>query len=171
MNVPTGTAPLAPPLHFDAVLTPHRSLSRKGFVIMMTLVAVVSFIAGVAFLLMGAWPVFGFFGLDVALIYGAFKLNYRAGRVHETVQLSDGELKVRRVAPNGATRAWSFQPYWVRVVTEEQRADDVGLYLVSHGRRLRIGAFLAPEERRDFADALRRALEAARTGVRNHGVA
>ena len=67
------------PTLFSAVLTPHRSLSATGFVIVMALVGGVSFAAGIAFLLMGAWPVFGFFGLDVLLIYLAFRANYRAG--------------------------------------------------------------------------------------------
>ena len=39
---------------FSARLTPHRSLSRNGFIALMVFVSVVSFAAGLAFLLMGA---------------------------------------------------------------------------------------------------------------------
>ena len=162
MSEPDITAPLAPPLLFDALLTPHRSLSRRGFIILMALVSGVSFMAGLAFLALGAWPVLGFFGLDVALIYGAFRLNYRAGRLHETVQLSPRDLRVRRIAPNGQTQAWNFQPYWTRIFTETEPGNDVSIYLGSHGRRVRIGAFLAAGERREFA----RALDAALAGLK-----
>ena len=79
---------------FAAVLTPHRSLSPKGFTVLMALVCLVSFATGLLFYLLGAWPVMGFMGLDVALIYVAFKLNYRAARLYETVDLTPGALTV-----------------------------------------------------------------------------
>lgn len=146
---------------FSAVLTPHRSLGPKGFLVLMGLIAGVSFLAGLAFTLMGAWPVFGFFGLDVLAIWWAFRANYRAARIRETVDLGDDALVVRRYDKAGRMREWSFQPYWLRVEIEEA-GDMVGpLHLVSHGRRLAVGTFLSGEERRDFAHALRRALAAA----------
>ena len=86
---------------FAAVLTPHRSLSPKGFAVLMTLVCIVSFGTGLLFYLLGAWPVVGFMGLDVALIYIAFKLNYRAARLYETVDLTPSALTVTRVQPSG----------------------------------------------------------------------
>ena len=66
------------PALFVARLTPHRSLSRAGFVLVMAVLGAISFAAGMVFLLIGAWPVFGFFGLDVLLVYCAFRANYRA---------------------------------------------------------------------------------------------
>ena len=78
-------------------LTPHRSLGPNGFVLLMALVSFISFVAGVIFWLAGAWPVVGFFGLDVLLIYGAFKLNYAAARIYETVDITDRELLVRSI--------------------------------------------------------------------------
>ena len=68
------------PTIFSAVITPHRSLGRVGFLVLMALFGGVSFVAGMVFLLIGAWPVFGFLGLDVLLVYWAFRLNYRAPR-------------------------------------------------------------------------------------------
>ena len=61
------------PTLFSAVLTPHRSLGRVGFLVLMALIGGISFVAGIVFLLIGAWPVFGFFGLDVLLLYWAFR--------------------------------------------------------------------------------------------------
>jgi uncharacterized membrane protein len=110
---------------------------------------------------MGAWPVLGFFGLDVLAIWWAFRANYHAARVCETVDLGDDALVVRRYDKAGRVREWSFQPYWLRVEIEENE-DMVGsLHLVSHGRRLVVGDFLSGAERRDFARALRQALAAA----------
>src|SRR6202167_1788489 len=75
---------------FSAVITPHRSLSQTGFLIFMLCLGGLSFISGVAFVLMGAWPVCGFFGLDVLLVYVAFRANYRSGRAYEEVTVTAG---------------------------------------------------------------------------------
>lgn len=125
-------------------------------------VAVVSFVAGLAFLLEGAWPVFGFFGLDVALIYFAFRASYRSGHLYETVRLTRGELAIQRVLPSGQVRSWSFQPYWLRVHIDEPPVPASQLTLSSHGRSLVIGSFLSPGERVELAHALRAALSRAR---------
>ena len=69
----------AEPTLFSAIITPHRSLSSTGFLIFMLCIGGISFAAGMVFLMLGAWPVFGFFGLDVALVYWAFRANYRSG--------------------------------------------------------------------------------------------
>lgn len=151
------------PLRFEAVLQPHRSLSPAGFYGLMAAVAVVSFIAGLAFLLIGAWPVFGFFGLDVLLIYLAFRMSYRAAKLVERVQLSDSELLVWRQQPDGKVHHWRFQPYWVRVEIDEPADHHSQLRLTSHGRSLVIGSFLTFEERVELAGALRDALARHRT--------
>lgn len=143
---------------FDAVLHPHRSLSPRGFAMLMGAVTAVSLTVGGWFLAQGAWPVFGFFGLDVLLLYAAFRLSYRAGRMHERVRLTDGELEVQRVDHRGGRRCWRFQPYWLRVAIDDPPEHDSQVVLSSHGRSVVVGSFLTPEERLDFARALRRAL-------------
>lgn len=149
---------------FSARLTPYRSLGPRGFIVLMSLVCAVSFIAGVIFWLAGAWPVVGFFGLDVALVYVAFKLNYASARRYETVDIAGDELIVRRVEPGREPKQWTFHPYWVRVEMDWSGEIIGPLYLSSHGRRLQIGAFLSGAERRDFAEALKAALaQPART--------
>lgn len=155
-----GPASAAPP--FRAVLTPHRSLSPRGFLILMSFVGVISFIAGVNFLMMGAWPVMGFFGLDALAIYIAFKLNYRAGRLVETVEITAGDLTVSRTRPNGRRAQYALNPYWVRVHLAERPDGANALFLRSHGRAHAIGAFLTDDERRDLAAALDRALATIR---------
>jgi uncharacterized membrane protein len=147
---------------FRAVLYPHRSLGPTGFLVLMTAVGVVSFITGMVFLLMGAWPVFGFFGLDAALIYVAFRLNYRSGRIYETVELTPETLIVTRMHPSGRQESFDFNPYWVRVRLAHGPQGRTDLRLVSHGREFAFARFLTDDERREFSHALSRALAQAR---------
>ena len=163
------------PVIFDVVLAPNRSLGRVGFAAVMGGVVVVSVGLGTYFLLQGAWPVFGFFGLDIALLYLAFRLSYRAGRLRETIRVTADEVVVRRIAPNGRTTEWRFNPYWLRVGLDEPVEHHSQITLASHGRSLIIGPFLAPEERTSLVRSLRDALgEANRryTGapVAQHGI-
>lgn len=154
-----------PPLPDDTtrwVLTTYRSLSPRGFLVLMSLLALVSFVAGTVFLLMGAWPVFGFFGLDVLLIYIAFKLNYRSGRQYETLELAPSLLTLTRVAPSGRSEQFQFNPYWVRVVLTERLDGHNTLALASRGEMLPFARFLTDDERKEFADVLQDALSLAR---------
>jgi uncharacterized membrane protein len=148
---------------FRAVLHPHRSLGPRGFLVLMLAIGGASFVTGMVFLVMGAWPVFGFFGLDVALVYIAFKLNYRSGRLHELVELTPETLTVTRVHPSGKRESFDFNPYWVRVFVAEGPQGRTDLRLASHGREFSFGRFLTDDERRDFSDALTGALIEARS--------
>ncbi|MGB8400640.1 DUF2244 domain-containing protein [Bradyrhizobium sp.] len=152
---------------FQALLTPHRSLNRTGFVVLMSLLSAVSFAAGVVFWIMGAWPVFGFFSLDVLVIYWAFRINFRRAAACEEITVTPSELRVRRVSHRGHVVEWVLNPLWVRL---DQKTDaEFGierLYLVSKGRHVSIGRFLGPDEKASFAKALLAALQAARRGPR-----
>ncbi|MEQ1577661.1 MAG: DUF2244 domain-containing protein [Hyphomicrobium sp.] len=159
----SGTEPSANA--FRAVLHPHRSLSQKGFLILMLFLGGVSFITGVAFWMMGAWPVFGFFGLDVLAVYVAFKINYRDGLAHEVVELTPDILKLTRVSPTGHERSFDFNPYWVRVRLAEWPDGRTNLSLATHGRNFEFGSLLNHDERREFAKVLERALSVARGGM------
>jgi uncharacterized membrane protein len=150
---------------FSALLTPHRSLGRTGFLAVMAFVGVVSFAAGLAFLLMGAWPVLGFFGLDILAIYLAFRINFRHARASEEIRVTPSELRVRRISHRGHVAEFVFNPLWVRL--DQKRHPEYGverLYLASKGRRIAIGSFLSPDEKASFANALMSALQSARRG-------
>jgi uncharacterized membrane protein len=153
------------PTIFSAIITPHRSLGSTGFLVLMLCIGGVSFVAGVMFLLIGAWPVFGFLGLDVLLIYWAFRINYRAARAYEEVTVTTSELTVRKVSHRGSVREWTLNPLWVRL--ERVAHEEFGierLFLISHGRRLSIAACLGPDEKASFAGALSTALSEAKRG-------
>ena len=146
------------PLLFDALLTPHRSLSPRGFMVLMAAICAFSFSAGLGFFLAGAWPVVGFLGLDVLLVYVAFRINFRHGRMYETLRLSREALTVQRVDHWGKVKRWLFQPAWLQVLIDDPPRQESQLTLRSHGRSVRVGAFLTPAERLGVAKALRRAL-------------
>jgi uncharacterized membrane protein len=153
------------PALFAARLTPHRSLSRAGFVLVMAVLGTVSFAAGTMFLLIGAWPVFGFFGLDVLLVYWAFRANYRAAAAYEEVVVTPSELRVRKVSHRGQVAEWALNPLWARLDYEiDEEFGLQRLYLVSRGRKLPIAAFLPPQEKESFAAALAAAIAEAKRG-------
>jgi uncharacterized membrane protein len=156
---------LPEPAIFSAVITPHRSLSSTGFLVLMMCIGGISFVSGMMFLLIGAWPVFGFLGLDVLLVYVAFRANFRSARAYEEVRVTASELTVRKVSQRGGVREWTLNPVWVqldRIVHDEFGIER--LFLVSRGRRLSIAGFLGPEEKASFARALSAALGEARRG-------
>ena len=151
---------------FSARLTPHRSLNRTGFLVLMTFITVISFAAGVVFWWIGAWPVFGFFGLDVLVIYWAFRINFRSARAFEEISVTPSELRVRRVSHRGHVMEWVLNPLWVQL--DQKTHAEFGierLYLVSRGRRVSIGSFLGPDEKASFAKALLAALQSAKRGI------
>jgi len=157
--------PAREPTLFSALITPHRSLSRAGFLAVMLLIGGASFVGGLAFLFVGAWPVTGFFGLDVALVYWAFRANYRAGEACEMVTLTPSELRLRRVSHRGEACEWTLNPLWTRLDREtDEEFGLLRLFLVSRGTRLAVAGFLSPQERESFAAALAAALGEAKRG-------
>jgi uncharacterized membrane protein len=156
---------LPQPELFSARLTPHCSLSRTGFLVLMAFVCAVSFATGVAFWWMGAWPVLGFFGLDALAIYWAFRINFRRAAASEEISVTPSELRVRRISHRGHVVEWVLNPLWVQL--DQKTHAEFGiekLYLVSRGRRVSIGSFLGPDEKASFAKALMAALQAAKRG-------
>ncbi len=127
--------------------------------------AAVSALYSLPFFLMGAWPVVGFLGLDVALVYWAFRASYRGARGFELLRVSHFELLFARVDARGARREWRFNPAWVRL--ERFNDEDYGLlrlWLLSRERRWEIGGFLGPGQREEAALGLAKALAQARRG-------
>ncbi|MDZ5646729.1 DUF2244 domain-containing protein [Nitrospirillum sp. BR 11828] len=148
----------------SVILRPHRSLSPMGFRILMGVVAAVSFGVGLVFYLRGAWPVIGFCGVDVLVIYLAFRASYRSARLYERVELTDQALTVERVEPRRPSRRWSFVPYWLRVHMDDPARHDSQVVLTSHGKRLVVGSFLPMEERVRVASTLSDALARHKNG-------
>jgi uncharacterized membrane protein len=162
---PADNDPTKEPTIFSAVITPYRSLSSTGFLLLMTLVGGVSFGGGMFFYLLGAWPIVGFLGLDVLLVYIAFRVNYRAAAAFEEVTVTPSELRLRRVSHRGRVSEWTLNPLWTQL--DRETHEDFGLlrlFLVSRGHRLSVAGFLSPKEKESFASALSAALGEAKRG-------
>ena len=150
---------------YDAVLKPHRSLPPAGFAVLMLVLAGVSFCVCLAFVLNGAWPVTPFFGIDVGLVYVAFRISYQRARLREELRLTEESFTVERVSAQGRRSRWRFQPFWLRVTLEEKDEHSNRLLLTSHGRSLVVGSFLGPAERRRVAGGLKDALAGWRSRI------
>ncbi len=154
-------------LIFQARLRPHRSLDRRGFTWLISIFIAFSTFISIPFYLMGAWPVVGFFGLDIFLVWFAFRANFRAARAYEDVALSPLELQIAKVSAKGSRAEWQFNPLWVRL--ERQDHEEFGiqrLALLSSGKRLEIATFLGADAKAEFADSFSLALSKARRGRR-----
>ena len=163
MTPDNGLAP--EPTLFSAILTPHRSLNGVGFLAVMVAIGGLSFASGILFLVLGAWPVIGFLGLDVALVYWAFRVNYRAANAYEEVVVTSSELKLRKVSHHGKVAEWSFNPLWVKLDREvDEEYGTARLFLVSRGRKLPLAGFLSPGEKESFAAAVGAAIGEAKRG-------
>jgi len=144
---------------FEAVLSPHRSLGRFGFVLLMSITTVITAIHMVIFARVGAWPVFAFFGLDLALLFGAFWLSYRSGRMREFIRLSRTDLSIRKVFPSGRAVDHQFNPFWTRFnIARHKEIGITGMRVSSRGQQTEVGAFLNPDDKESFATAFQRAL-------------
>lgn len=157
--------PSSEPILFSAVVTPHRSLGRAGVRTVIVLVAAAGGVLGLVFLAAGAWPVSGFLGLDVALVYWALRINTRRAAACEQIVVTPSAVTIRRVGHTGLTTESTLNPVWARLDREVD--PDFGLLritLVSQGRRLVVGSWLSPAEREGFAGALSTALNEARRG-------
>lgn len=151
---------------FSAILTPHRSLGRRSFVMLMAGLGTLAALGGGRAIAIGAWPVAAFAFLELFLVWGAFRLSYRAARAFEEVRLWPNELLVRQVSCSGRAREHRFHPFWARLdVTRIADEGVVALAIASHGKRVVVGSFLDPADRESFAEALAGALRAVRTGA------
>jgi uncharacterized membrane protein len=150
--------PLPQAIHFDATLLPHRSLPREGFHALIAALVAANLVLGVPMFLLGAWPVVGFMGLDIALVVFLFRLNYRSGRLSETLRLTDTELVVTRVDPEGVVEETRLEAAWLRAEMDDPPEHESRLTLISRGNRLVVGRFLTPDERLEVAQALRAAV-------------
>ncbi|MEL6946325.1 MAG: DUF2244 domain-containing protein [Pseudomonadota bacterium] len=159
----TSRAETAGELIFRARLTPYRSLSRSGFRLLMGMIGLICFVVGSVFAIAGVWPVMGFLGLDVLLIYWAFRSNYNAARAYEDVEVTRSHVVLRKVSPLGKQVEHWFDQFGTRFETD--RHQEIGITkmrLINRARSVEFGYFLNPEDRATFADAFGQAMAAAK---------
>jgi len=152
---------------YEARLSPHRSMTPRAFYLFIIAFCVAQLFFALPFLIMGAWPIAGFMGLDALALYIAFRISFRAARAYETLDLTVLELVFAKVAVGGRRQEWRFNPSWVRLeqdVHEEFGTQSVAL--IARGEKIEIGSFLGPDQKAELARDLNRALATARLGPR-----
>ncbi len=141
--------------HYSLLLRPHRSLSARAFLILMSFMCAASFAIGLFFVSMGAWPILGFFGLDVLLIYIAFKQNFKSGKCCEVIEIKDGKLILSQINTRGVKRQNLMDSYWSKVQFKDEK-----LAIHCRGTSYVFGSFLVPDEKEavflNLQEALRR---------------
>jgi len=150
---------------FEALLTPHRSLGRTGFIVLMLIATAMTTVQAALFIVSGAWPVGAYFGLDLVLLFGAFVLNYRAALAREIVSISRTALSIVKYAPSGRKTDFRTNPFWARF--NVRRHAEIGIVSMSvsgQGRTTEVGSFLNPEDRESFASAFAGALAKVKRG-------
>lgn len=146
-------------LYLDATLTPHRSLSRAAFGVMMGWVIAVNAAFALYFLYRHAFPVAGFLGLDVFALWYAFQVNYRAAKRIETVRIAKHVVYVLSKDAAGEEKHYVLNPIWARVLREGP-----GVLIRAGREQMRLGAFLSPKECEALASQLDDALWRAKRG-------
>lgn len=152
------------PPALDLTLTPNRSFDRRQLPWVVGGVGLVFFLGGLRFVALGAWPILPFMALDLALLWWAFRASYASGKGHERLMLADDRLELLRVNPSGAERRFGFEPLWTRVQLEETPLGDVKLWLAARERRVSVGRFLSPRERREVGALVQSVLADYRAG-------
>jgi len=147
----------------DTVLRPSPPLSAEVLGAILGVVALINFVFALSFVLKGAWPIAPFLGLDVALLAWAFRASRIAAQREEHVTLTRALLRIVFKPAKKGPPEISMNPYWVRVDMAEPLGRTSQLTLWSHGKGMRIGAFLPPVERASFAQRLKSALHMARS--------
>jgi uncharacterized membrane protein len=147
---------------FSVTIFPHRSLAPKGFAILLIAVAFINLAGGIVLWHIGAWPVIGFMGLDVALIWFALHWNYRQAYRHEQITVTAAELRLSRYFRDRVLEQVTFPRIFAYVELEQDRDRDLTgrLLLRSKGSSYEIGSFLGAHERLALAQALGKALAA-----------
>ena len=144
--------------YLDITVLPYRSLSKKGFKNLMIIVSAIFFIIGIFFWAIGAWPVFGFLGLDVWLLYYAFKLNYKDGEICENLSIKKEKFMVTRSFPSGTKQKWNLELYWTKVEMTNPSTNQYNLIIKSKEKAVMIGSFLNNYDKKKLMNKIKSAL-------------
>ena len=152
------------PYYMDAVISPNRSLSRKGFIILISVITGLNALIATFFVLIGALPIPFFLGLDLLAIIVAFTVSRRTA-VSEHIQITAEEVRVLMRAREGAERiVWTSPTAFTRVDLAGDATEATDLSLRLSGRSCPVARTLSRPERLAFADALHEAIRNARRG-------
>lgn len=146
-------------VHFEAVITPYRSLGRRGRRVLVGAILGLSGGLSLGLWLVGAWPAVGADVVEIGLAMWLLRWNAQQEGEVERLELGDGGLRVVRVDVRGRRGEVVLPAGWLRVVVEERAGRVPGLVLAAGRERVEVGQALGDGEKRDLARALAGALE------------
>ncbi len=153
---------IAGAVYLDAVLEPPRSLSAAGLARVMFVLGSISFLFSIGFLLMGAYPVVGFLGAEVLLLWYLMKRSMRGPGPRTHLRVTAESVEVCRIDRRGREQLEALPSYFARVVHDARLHSAQALRIVAGRRYLAIGEHLSREEQLTLATRLKRALHEAR---------
>ncbi|MDB5451349.1 MAG: hypothetical protein JWQ52_2477 [Phenylobacterium sp.] len=154
---------MARPLYMDAVITPHRSLSERGFIVLIAIVTLANCASAAVFIAMGATFVPIFLGVDLLAVFVAFMVSFQAAKRIERVQVTARDIRITHETPKWSRLVWESPTAFTKVAVETDEERAVELKLSLSGREVSVAAALSPGERAVFAQALERAIREARS--------
>ena len=144
---------------YEISLYPYRSLNKTGFFILMFSLGLISFVAGIIFMIKGAWPVFGFFGLDVLLVYIFFKINFRSGKKKEILILTKNQLIVEFYDSKKISKTYYLDANWLKIHLSKLKNEMSKLKISSNGKSVIVGSFLRHQEKLAVLMSLKKVLK------------
>ena len=149
-------------------LWPYRSLSLRGFRMVMGALTLAIFTLGLGFFLLGAWPVIGFLGAEIGLVWFVFRLNYRAGQLVEEIIIRSASVTITRTNWRGRQKTFVLDSAWIKAELVPKKTRRRKLFLRHHSYRFEIGEFLPPTEKPSLASALNDAFKRVRLSPPAH---
>jgi len=148
---------------FHAELKPKRSANPgAGFVVLLVLGFFWTIIGGGA-AYFGIWPLSVFYGAEFFLILGILSMFIKTGSRVETITLSADALHIKGFGRFHAEK--TFNPYWVRAVSQSDDRRYGHIDISSHGERMIVGTLLTANECDLIVRDLNEALAALKEGA------
>lgn len=141
---------------YRIVARPNSSLSPKGRVGVVLLIASFSLCVAVGFGLAGAWLVMPFAGLELLAVACAFYyVNCHAGD-YESITIDGEQLAIEKCSYKKTSHV-VFHRYWSHVLLRDLPSGDQCLLLRSHGKEVEFGRhFLNNDQRLALAQQLKK---------------
>jgi len=141
---------------YRIIARPNCSLSPKGRIGVVALIASFSLAVAIGFSLIGAWLVLPFAGLElVAVAYAFYYINCHAAD-YESITIEGDQLAVEKRDYKNTSQI-VFHRYWARVLLRQLPSGDQSLLLRSHGKEVEFGRhFMNNDQRLALAQQLKR---------------
>lgn len=137
----------------------NNSLSSTHRMWIFACVCAFSMAIALVFTVFGAWPVMPFTGIEMAVLYTAFRYIERHASDYEIIAIMEDRVRIEsRVGSE--IRCVEFNRHWAQLVTNDGSGEP-RLALRSHGRDVEFGRHLTSTDRERVARELREQLRRA----------